>query len=145
MFEDMLEGIKDSVGRLDLMDVMALNPLVLAYIGDAVYEVYIRTFMIVTEPTKPVHKLHLMSTGYVKAHAQAEIVHRISDLLSDEELNIVRRGRNSKSGYVPKNADVVEYRMATGFEALIGYLYLTGNIERLKEILNYSISKGQDT
>jgi ribonuclease-3 family protein len=144
MFEDVFRGIKDSAGIMDLRDVMNLNPLVLAYIGDAVYEVFIRTAVIASEPNKPVHKHHLISTNYVKAHAQSDIVHRISEMLTDSELDIIRRGRNSKSGYVPKNADVIEYRTATGFEALIGYLYLSGNMDRLEEILKHSIMNGQD-
>jgi len=141
MFEDILESIRASGGQLSGADVLNLNPLVLAYIGDAVYEVFIRTAMIALEPNKSVHKLHLLSTSYVKAHAQACIVRRIAPSLSEKESNIVRRGRNSKSGYVPKNADVIEYREATGFEALIGYLYLTGNTKRLKEILCCSLAE----
>lgn len=144
MFEEFLNSIRSTGNSLDPKHVMNLNSLVLAYIGDAVYEVFIRTYIIGTESNKSVHKMHLMSTNYVKAHAQSDIVHRISDRLSEEELGIIRRGRNSKSGYVPKNADVVEYRTATGFEALVGYLYLTGNISRLNEILNYSITIGQE-
>lgn len=145
MVDDLLCGIKDAAGRMDARDIRNLNPLVLAYIGDAVYEVFIRTSVLMSEPNKSVHKLHLLSTGYVKAHAQSDIVHRISDMLTSDELDIIRRGRNSKSGYVPKNADVVEYRTATGFEALIGYLYLSGNMKRLEEILKYSLLKGQDS
>lgn len=144
MFEDMMKDIRDSAGTLDARDIMTMNPLVLAYIGDAVYEVFIRTVIITGGPTKPVHKLHMMSTEYVKAHAQSEIIRKMADMLTEEETNIVRRGRNSKSGYIPKNADVQEYRSATGFEALIGYLYLMGNIKRLDELLNYSISYGQE-
>ena len=141
MFEDIISGIKNAAGEISPIDVMCLNPLTLAYIGDAVYEVFIRTLVIVSQPNKNVHKLHLMSTEYVKAHSQADTTHKISPMLTEEELTIVKRGRNSKSGYVPKNADVMEYRTATGFEALIGYLYLTGNTKRLKEVLNYSIQE----
>lgn len=144
MFEDMLKGVSSPAGTLDPRDIMTMNPLVLAYIGDAVYELFIRTFMIAGGPTKSVHKLHMMSTEYVKAHAQSEIIRGMTGMLTEDEIDIVRRGRNSKSGYVPKNADVQEYRSATGFEALIGYLYLTGNIKRLDEILNYSVSYGQE-
>lgn len=139
MFEDILCSIKDSGGELTREEVLSLNPLVLAYIGDAVYEVFIRTFIIASQPNKSVHKLHLLSTSYVKAHAQCEIIHRIAPMLTEDEMNIFKRGRNSKSGTVPKNAEVGEYRIATGFEALIGYLYLTGNINRLVEILKLSI------
>jgi ribonuclease-3 family protein len=141
MFEDILAGIKSSGSGLTLSDIQGLNPLVLAYIGDAVYEMYIRTIVIASEPNKPVHQLHLMSTGYVKAHAQSDLTHKISSILSDEELSVIRRGRNSKSGTVPKNADIVEYRVATGFEALVGYLYLTDRMKRLIEILNYAVKE----
>jgi Uncharacterized protein conserved in bacteria len=139
MFEDILSELKNASGDFNSKDAGSLNALVLAYIGDAVFEVYVRTRMIAAEPNKSVHKLHMMSTEYVKAHAQSDTAHRISGMLTDEELSIVRRGRNSKSGYVPKNADVVEYRMATGFEALMGYLYLTGKTKRLIEILNSAV------
>lgn len=143
MFEELVFGVKDAAGGLDARDINGLNPLVLAYLGDAVYDIFIRTCMVVQEPNKNVHQLHVMTTGYVKAHAQSDVVHKISPLLTEEELSIIRRGRNSKSGYVPKNADVIEYRNATGFEALLGYLYLTGNGERLIEVLKLSISDGE--
>ncbi|KPU42652.1 mini-ribonuclease 3 [Oxobacter pfennigii] len=141
MTEEIIKAIREADDVMDIRDVAALNPLVLAYIGDAVYEVYVRTHIILKEPQKSVHKLHTMSINYVKAHAQWEMVHKLKGILTEEEQNIVRRGRNSKSGGVPKNADVVEYREATGFEALIGYLYLSGNIKRLEEIIKYCISE----
>lgn len=143
MFEDILFDIKDGAGAFSSNNAGALNPLVLAYIGDAVYEVFIRTVLISMHTDYSVHRLHINSTSFVKAHAQSEIVKKILPLLSDEEVNIVKRGRNSKSGFVPKNADVIEYRLATGFEALIGYLYLKGNSKRLVEVLKLSISEGQ--
>lgn len=139
MFDGMLEGIRGGGKAATIDEVRALNPLVLAYVGDAVYEVFIRTTLVAMEPTKTAHKLHMMSIEYVKAHAQCDIIHKIADHLTEEEMGIVKRGRNTKSGTVPKNADVVEYRAATGFEALIGYLYLTGNMERLREVLEASI------
>lgn len=140
----MFEDINNYQGRLNLKDIMGLSPLVLAYIGDAVYEIFIRTEMLARSPYKSVHQLHVMSTSYVKAHAQSETAHKIQPVLTDEEFTILKRGRNSKSGFVPKNADVVEYREATGFEALIGYLYLTGNKPRLDEILNLSVFREDD-
>lgn len=144
MFEDMVTGVLDISGNFSKKDVMALNPLVLAYIGDSIYEVFIRTEMVKCHPDYTVHKLHVESIGFVKAHAQAEILRKISSNLTEDELAIVKRGRNSKSGYVPKNADIIEYRVATGFEALLGYLYLTGDIDRLKYILELSIKEGAD-
>ncbi len=114
------------------------NPLILAYIGDAVYEVYIRT-MLVKSLNVSVHKLHLSSTGFVKAKAQSDIVHRIADSLTQEERDVIRRGRNAKSGTIPKNADVAEYKYATGLESLIGYIYLKGDIPRLMQVLEMCV------
>lgn len=119
--------------------ILELSPLVLAYIGDTVYEVFIRT-MLVSEGNAPVHKLHKRSVGFVKAKAQSDIIHRIMEELSSDEQDVVRRGRNAKSGTIPKNADVTDYKYATGFESLIGYLYLTRNHERLMKILKLAIS-----
>jgi ribonuclease-3 family protein len=121
-------------------EVRQLSPLVLAYIGDAVYEVFIRT-MLVTEGNVPVHVLHKRSIAYVKAKAQSDVIHRIMPFLTEEELGVVRRGRNAKSATVPKNADVSEYRYATGFESLIGFLYLKKDYERLMDILRMAIVK----
>mgnify|MGYP004704077397 CR=1 FL=1 len=122
-------------------EVNTMAPLVLAYIGDAVYEVFIRTLLI-SEGNTPVHKLHKRSIEYVKAKAQSDIIHRIMEKLDPDELNIVRRGRNAKSGTIPKNADVTEYKYATGFESLIGYLYLKKDNDRLMEVLKMAISEG---
>lgn len=108
-----------------------LAPLVLAYIGDAVYEVYVRNRIISEHPDMPAYKLHKESIKYVKAHGQSKAMEIIEAQLFEEELAIYKRGRNAKSPTVPKNADVTEYRRATGFEALIGYLYRSGNIDRL--------------
>lgn len=121
-------------------EVNNMAPLVLAYIGDAVYEVFIRTLLI-SEGNVPVHKLHQRSINFVKAKAQSDIIHRIMEKLEPDELDIVRRGRNAKSGTIPKNADVTEYKYATGFESLIGYLYLKKRNERLMEVLNMAISE----
>lgn len=143
LFEDILADISCSGRVLEQRDIAALNPLTLAYIGDAVYELYIRTMIMAQEPDRSVHKLHLMSTGYVRAHAQSELVHKITPYLMEEELDIIRRGRNSKSASVPKNADIIEYRIATGFESLVGYLYLMGKNKRLVEILGYAMLEPQ--
>ena len=110
------------------------SPLVLAYMGDAVYELYIRS-MLVSHANMQVNKLHKEATGYVKAKAQAEMIKRIMPELTEEEISIYKRGRNAHSYTSAKNADIVDYRCATGFEALIGYLYINGNTERIYEIL----------
>lgn len=122
----------------DLQDVKLLSPLVWAYVGDSVYEMFIRTNLVNKSNAKP-HKLHIESIKYVKAKAQAEILKKISDKLTEEELDVVRRGRNTENHHVAKNADVADYSQSTGFEALIGYLYLTKQDSRLEEILKMCI------
>ena len=117
-------------------EVRQLNPLVLAFIGGGVYEVFIRSYIIDRNRNMPVHKLHIKTISYVRAHEQSHFMNQLTELLNEEELSIYKRGRNAKSGTIPKNADVREYRNATGFEALIGYLYLIDDKERLEELLN---------
>lgn len=119
-------------------DLNSYSPLVLAYIGDAVYEMYVRT-LIVSEGNAPVNKIHKKAVKFVKAKAQADMVHKLMDILEPDELDFVRRGRNAKSGNIPKNADVTEYRYATGFETLLGYLYMKKDYIRLQEILKISV------
>lgn len=119
----------------DITDIRLMNPLTWAYIGDNVYELFIRTYLINTTNLKP-HKLHIEAIKYVKASAQANILKNIYEDLTEEEKEIVRRGRNTENHHVPKNSNVQEYMYATAFEALIGYLYLTKQNKRLKEILN---------
>ena len=116
-------------------EINLLSPLTWAYVGDCVYELYIRTNLVSTTNLKP-HKLHMETIKYVKAKSQAEFLARIQDKLTEEESDIVRRGRNAENHHLPKNSNVQEYRYATAFEALIGYLYLTKKLGRLKEILN---------
>lgn len=118
----------------NIEEVKLMSPLVWAYIGDCVYELYIRTKLVNTTKLKP-HKLHIEAIKYVKAKAQAQILANIYDELEEEEKNIVRRGRNAENHHLPKNANVADYTYSTAFEALIGYLYLTKQDERLKEIL----------
>ena len=117
-------------------DARLLNPLVLAFIGDAIYEVFIRTYLVDINRDMLVHKLHVKTISFVKAHAQSDFMKGLEAGLTEEELYFYKRGRNAKSGTVPKNAEVQEYRAATGFEALIGYLYITEQNERLNSIFN---------
>ncbi|MCL6459204.1 MAG: Mini-ribonuclease 3 [Gorillibacterium sp.] len=117
-----------------------MNPLALAFVGDAVYDLFVRQF-VASQPNHRPHHLHLESTRYVSAKAQAKALERLMPLLSEEELNMVRRGRNAKSGTVPKNTDVLVYRHSTAFECLIGYLYYQQKFTRLHEILMNSISQ----
>ena len=115
-------------------DIKQMSPLVFAYMGDAVYEKYIREYVIRQGLCKN-GLLHKKSIKYVSAKGQAEILERLEPNLTEEELDIVRRGRNSNPHSTAKNANVIVYKYATGFEALIGYLYLTGQEKRLNEIL----------
>ena len=115
-------------------EINQMSPLTWAYIGDAVYELYIRTNLVDTTNLKP-HKLHVEAIKYVKAKAQADALKNIENNLTEEEKEIVKRGRNTQLHHIAKNASVQEYIHATAFEALIGYLYLTKKEERLIEIL----------
>ena len=122
----------------DINDAKLLSPLVWAYVGDSVYELFVRTKLTNNSNAKP-HKLHIESIKYVKAKAQADILKSIMDNLTEEEKDIVRRGRNTENHHVAKNSNVADYSQSTAFEALIGYLYLTKQDERLEEILNMCI------
>ncbi len=118
------------------------SSLTLAYVGDAVYEVFIRTKLTETGDKK-VNRLHKEAKNYVSAKAQCQIVERLLDTLTTDETDIFKRGRNTKVNTKAKNADFKEYHNATGFEALLGYLYLSGNKERLVELMEraYQIAK----
>ena len=124
--------------KKDITDVKLMPPLVWAYVGDSVYELFIRTHLVNNTKLNP-HKLHIEAIKYVKAKAQAEILEKLQDNLTEEEKDIVRRGRNAENHHLPKNANVADYSHATAFEALIGYLYLSKQDDRLKEILNMII------
>lgn len=122
-------------GNFSSKNVREMNPLVLAYMGDCAYESFIRTYLIDKNRSMLVHKLHISAIKYVSAHGQFEAMKKIEDELTEEEYYFFKRGRNCKSATVPKNASVNEYRVATGFETLIGFLYLTEKVERLNELL----------
>ena len=119
-------------------EVNQMSPLTWAYVGDCVYELYIRTKLVDTTKLKP-HELHIKSVKYVKAKAQAETLKKVETILTEEEKEIVRRGRNTQTHHIAKNASVQDYMYATAFEALIGYLYLTNQDERLFEIMQTEI------
>lgn len=119
-------------------EVNLMSPLTWAYVGDSVYEVFIRTHLVETTKLKP-HKLHIEAIKYVKAKAQAEKLEKLQEILTDKEKEIVRRTRNTENHHLPKNANPADYMYATAFEGLIGYLYLTDQKERLEEILNKCI------
>lgn len=124
---------------MDKSELITLSPLVLAYLGDTVYESYIREHLIRQNNQRKVNDLHKRAIKYVKAKAQADIIHEIEKDLTDEERRIYKRGRNQKSNTSPKNADIIDYKHATGFEALIGYLYLNNESDRLKYIIEKGI------
>ena len=120
------------------MDLNLINVITLAYIGDAVYEVYVREYLIKTGIAK-VEELQKESVKYVSAKSQCKILSYLIDnnLLTEIELDVVRRGRNYKRTSHPKNTDIITYKMSSGFEAMIGYLYLINDKDRLNEIINY--------
>lgn len=122
------------------VDYKQLNSLALAYMGDSIYDVFIRRHLLANGKTRP-HRLHSEATRFVSAKAQAATLKTLIDqeCLKEEELEIVRRGRNAKSGTIPKNTDVQTYRHSTAFEALIGWLYLADERERLREIIDMAI------
>lgn len=121
-------------------DIKSYSGLTLAYIGDAIYDLVIRTY-IVWHGNAPVNKLHKQVVKLVQASAQAKLYHTVQDMLTEEEEIIYKRGRNAKSFTSAKNADIVEYRTATGLEALFGYLYLTGQTTRLLELIRPVINE----
>ncbi len=112
-----------------------LSPLTLAFTGDAVFSLYIRE-MLVCEANRPVGQLHKLSVGWVKAEAQAKGMHAILPILTEKETEVFKRGRNAHTSHTPKNQSGCDYHYATGFEALVGYLYLKGEEERLKILLS---------
>ena len=116
-----------------------LPALVLAYVGDAVYELAVRS-LLVAEGSVKVRRLHQEAVGYVNASAQAEALRILEGCLTEEEAAVVRRGRNTKSAHTPRNAGVIDYRHSTALECLIGYLFLNGNGQRLEEILEIVLS-----
>lgn len=109
------------------------SALALAYLGDCVYELYVRLHLL-KSGNKKVNDLHKTATKYVCAKAQAEFYHKIRDILTDEETAVFRRGRNTSS-HPPKNADVLQYKTATGVEALFGHLALNKNVQRISELM----------
>ena len=125
--------------KMDKIKLITMSPLVLAYLGDTLYESYIREHLIRQNMNRKVNNLHKLAIQYSKAKAQATIIHEIENELTEEEMKIFKRGRNQKSHTAPKNADIIDYKYATGFEALIGYLYLGGEKERLEYIIQKGI------
>ena len=138
-----LEDSLDSVFGLSSKDWKLYSPLTLAYLGDAVYEMVIRTIC-VKRTNMQTQKLHRKVTGYVSAKAQAKMMDALAGELTEEEESIYRRGRNSKPYTKAKNASMEEYLKATGFEALVGYLYLQKEYERMNALLAHGIEALQE-
>lgn len=136
-----METIFDILKTKPNEEINLMSPLVWAYIGDAVYELCIRTYLVDTTKLNP-HKLHIESIKYVKASAQAHILENIMQDLTIEEQTIVKRSRNVQNHHIPKNANITQYMYATAFEGLIGYLYLTNQNERLNRIIEKCINFG---
>ena len=145
----MEEGIRDVSGfqtlcrealRLKEMDPGTYSPLALAYIGDAVYELIVRT-MVISHGSIQVNKMHKKSASLVNAGTQAEMIRLMMEELTEEETAVYKRGRNAKSVTTAKHATVGDYRTATGFEALCGYLYLMGRLERLVTLISHGFEK----
>lgn len=124
---------------MKIENIKNLNTEALAYIGDAVYEKFIREKLIVSGMAR-VHNLHRAATGYVKAGTQAAAICHMFGELSEEEQRLVKRARNHKFNSKAKNADPITYKWATAFEALVGYLYLAGEEERLAEVMNRAVA-----
>lgn len=124
-------------------DINQMSPLTWAYVGDCIFELYIRTMLVDTTNLKP-HELHVKAIKFVKARAQAEMLKNIYEDLSDDEKDIVRRGRNAENHHLPKNANIQEYMYSTAFEALLGYLYLCKKTARVKELIEIAINTIKD-
>lgn len=137
--ENFLGYMKEAL-KLQAVDPCSYSPLALAYIGDAVYELIIRT-KVINHGSMQVNKMHKKSSGLVKAGTQAELIKCLEEELTPSELAVFKRGRNAKSASTAKNAAVIDYRMATGFEALVGYLYITEEFGRILELVSMGLDR----
>ncbi len=135
----MMERMRQEL-KLQDVDIRSYSPLALAYIGDAVYEVLIRT-KVMNRGSMQVSRMHKKSASLVNAKTQAVVLHALMDELEEDEMAVYKRGRNAKSITMAKHARMSDYRTATGFEALIGYLYLTGQGERLLRLVCDGLEK----
>ena len=129
---------------LEEQDIRTYSPLTLAYIGDAIFELVVRTVLVERKNTQA-EKLHKAATKIVKAETQALMIEALKEDLTEEELVVYKRGRNAKAVTRAKNATMSEYRRATGFEALMGYLYLKGDMERMIKLIHLGVEKAEVT
>lgn len=139
--ESMHNSVMRAFSGLAEKDAAKAAPLVLAYIGDTVYDLYVRT-MLIHSTDLTAHGLHMKAIGHVRASAQAAAYRKAEPLLTEEEIAVYKRGRNASISTVPKHAEMADYRAATGFEALVGYLYLCGRDERIAFIMRAALSEG---
>ena len=139
----MEKSLMDRIGKtfpMNEVDIRTYSPVTLAYIGDGIFDVVIRT-LVVAKGNTSANQLHRATSHIVKAHSQALMAQALADVLTEEEADVYRRGRNAKSHTMAKNASVTDYRSATGFEALMGYLYLTRQEERMMELISYGMKQ----
>lgn len=139
MEKSLNQQIKETFAIADV-DIRTYSPLTLAYIGDGIFDVVIRS-IVVGRGNTPVNQLHHKTSHIVKAHSQAMMAEVLLDEMTDTEKDIYRRGRNAKSHTMAKNATVMDYRSATGFEALMGYLYLTDEMDRILELISFALER----
>ena len=133
------QQIKETFG-VDSVDIRTYSPLTLAYIGDGIFDLVIRT-LVVGKGNTSANQLHQRTSHIVKAHSQAIMADALAEIMTPQEQDVYRRGRNAKSHTMAKNATVADYRSATGFEALMGYLYLTEQSERMRELISYAMKQ----
>ena len=139
MEESLIEGFKAQMG-LSVQHLESYAPLTLAYIGDSVFDLLVKTYYVSKEDMQ-VQKYHKLTSSVVKAHAQAEMIHALEPELTEEEMAVYKRGRNAKSYTKAKNATTIDYRTATGLEALVGYLYLKGEYARLVSLMKLGFER----
>ena len=137
--EESIKYLKETFALPDV-DIKTYSPLVLAYIGDGIYELIIRTIL-VGQGNRQADALHKKASRYVKASAQAELIFAVRDELTEEETQVFKRGRNARTSTMAKHATVHDYRHASGFEALMGYLYLTGQTARMIDLIKLGMDK----
>jgi len=137
--ESMFEYLKEQFD-IQEVDIKTYSPLTLAYMGDGIYELIVRTIL-VKRKNCPAHKLHNQASQLVKAAAQSAIIQELLTELTEEEAAVYRRGRNAKSPTMAKNATMGDYRRATGFEALMGYLYLKGEMKRAIDLVKMGFDR----
>lgn len=138
--QNLTESIKNVLGLKEISPAQ-LSPLVLAYIGDSIFDLIIKTYLLDTKGNMQVNKLNRFASNIVKAQSQSEMIGIIEPLLSTAEEAVYKRGRNAKSYTSAKNASISDYRRATGFEALMGYLYLEGEYERMVQLIKAGLDK----